>query len=149
MCWKWTKVSSIWLLYSVWVLGPFASRVYVTYHFWTSICNVIGYWRLRSVCYTSLFTSLVVTTISVYNVLRSSDVVSRSGPGSSLDLLLRSSFICVFVLSSVSLFCLCLFSMSLFSVSVRLPAAPQIECLRLGKKTVSFPATAVSNNLVA
>jgi hypothetical protein len=39
-------------------------------------------------------------------------------------------------------------------VSVRLSAAPQIRCLRLRKKTpspapVSFPVTAVSNNLVA
>jgi hypothetical protein len=104
-------------------------HVYVTCHFWTPICNVLGYWRHRSVCYTSLFTtSLVVTTISVYNELWPSDVVSQSGPGSSLDLLLGSSLFCVFDLSSVicssvmsfavfSLLCLYL-GVSLFSVSL-------------------------------
>jgi hypothetical protein len=41
-------------------------HVYVTYHVWTPICNVLGYWRHRSVCYTSLFTtSLVVITVSL------------------------------------------------------------------------------------
>jgi hypothetical protein len=115
-------------------------HVYVTYHSWTLICNMLGYWRHRSICYTSLFTTpLVVTTISVYNVLGPSDVVFRSGPGSSLDLLLGSSLICVsgrsFEPSSVSLQCLSsvslsrsLFYLCPFSVSV----APQIECLRLG-----------------
>jgi hypothetical protein len=44
----------------------FTPRVYVTYHFWTPICYVLSYWRHRSVCYTSLFTtSLVATIISV------------------------------------------------------------------------------------
>jgi hypothetical protein len=62
--------------------------------------NVLGYWRRRSVCYSGLFaTSLVVTTISFYNVLGPSDVASRSGPGSSaLDLwssVIRSSLISV------------------------------------------------------
>jgi hypothetical protein len=111
-------------LYSVLVLGPFTSRVYVTYHFWTPICKVLGYWRHRSVCYTSLFTTpLVVTTIS-----QPSDVVSRSGPGSSLDLLLGSSLIRVsgrsFDLSSVSLFSVrvssLLFSVSLSKVKITL-----------------------------
>jgi hypothetical protein len=76
--------------------------------------------------------------------------VSRSGPCSSLDLLLGSSLICIsggsFDLSSV-----CLSSL-LFSVSVRLSAAPQIGCLRPGKKTpsptFSFSVAAVSKNLV-
>jgi hypothetical protein len=58
-------------------------------------CNVLGYWRRRSVCYTCLFTtSLVVTTISFYNVLGPSDVVSRSGPGTSA-LILGFPVICV------------------------------------------------------
>jgi hypothetical protein len=101
-------------MYRVGVLGPLTSRVYVTYHFWTSNCNILGYWKHRSVCYTSLFTTpLVVTAISVYNVLGPSDVVSRSGPGSSLDLLLGFSLICVsgrsFDLSSVCLLCVCPF----------------------------------------
>jgi hypothetical protein len=65
-------------------------------------------------------TPLVVTTISVYNVPGLSDIVSRSGPGSTLDLLLGSSLIWVFDLSSVSL----------FSVFIRLSAAPQIGSLR-------------------
>jgi hypothetical protein len=38
--------------------------VYVICHCWTPICNVLGYWWHRSICYTSLFTTpLVVTTI--------------------------------------------------------------------------------------
>jgi hypothetical protein len=70
------------------VLDHFTLRVYVICHFWTAICNVLGYSRHRSVCYTSLFTApLVVTTISVYSLLWPSDVVSRSGP-------LISSVIC-------------------------------------------------------
>jgi hypothetical protein len=51
------------------VLGPFTSRVYVTYHFWTPICDVLSYWRHRSVCYISLFTtSLVVITIFLFTM---------------------------------------------------------------------------------
>jgi hypothetical protein len=99
-------------MYNVGVLDHITSRVYVICHFWTPICNVLGYWRRRSVCYTCLFTTPpVVTTISVYNVLWPSDFASLSGPGSSLDLLLGSSLICVFDLcfSSVSLFYLCLY----------------------------------------
>jgi hypothetical protein len=97
------------------VFGPFASRVYVTYHFWTPICNLLGCWRHCPICYTSLFTtSLVVTTISVYNVLGPSDVVSRSGPGSAsliapLISLLCLSSLCVCV-------CVCLLSVWLFSL---------------------------------
>jgi hypothetical protein len=50
-------------------------------HFWTPSCNVLGYWTYHLICYTCLFTTpLVVTTISVYDELWSSDVVSRSGP---------------------------------------------------------------------
>jgi hypothetical protein len=109
-------------MYSVGVLGPFTSRVYVTYHFRTPICNVLGYWRHRSVCYTSLFTtSLVVTTNSVYNVLGPSDVVSRSGSGSSLDLFGDLSSISLMCLSSVPLFSVCFLSVSLLcSLSVSL-----------------------------
>jgi hypothetical protein len=110
------------ILYNVWVLGHFTSRVYVTFHFWTPICNVLGYWRHRSDCYTSLFTTpLVVTTISVYNVLGPSDVVSRSGPGSSLDLLLDSSLVCVFDLSSVCVSSLCLSSLCVSSLLFSVP----------------------------
>jgi hypothetical protein len=58
-------------------------------------CNVLGYWRRRSVCYSGLFmTSLVVTTISFtmcsYHL---------SGPGSSALVLwspwIWSSLVCV------------------------------------------------------
>jgi hypothetical protein len=36
---------------------------------WAKYCDVLGYWRRRTVCYSGLFTtSLVVTTISFYNV---------------------------------------------------------------------------------
>jgi hypothetical protein len=50
------------------------------------------YWRRHSICYFSLFTtSQVVTTVSFYNVLWPSDVVSLSGPGSS-TLVLWSAF---------------------------------------------------------
>jgi hypothetical protein len=35
-------------------------HVYVICHFWTPICNVRGYWRHRSVCYTSLLTTPLV-----------------------------------------------------------------------------------------
>jgi hypothetical protein len=91
--------------------------VCVICHIWTPICNVLGYWRHRSVCYTSLFTTtLVVTTISVYSVLWPSDAVSRSGP-----------FISCYLfgdLSSVSLsrclFYLCLFCLSVISLSFSL-----------------------------
>jgi hypothetical protein len=95
-----SSTETVIILYCVGVLGPFTSRVYVTDHFWIPICNVLGYWRHRSVCYTSLFTtSLVVTTISFYNVLGPSDIASRSGPGSSVIILgspmISSSVICV------------------------------------------------------
>jgi hypothetical protein len=64
------------------------------------MCNLLGYWWHRSVCYASLFpTSLVVTTISVYNVLWPSDVVSLSGP------LISSLFSVRWSLFSVSLLC--------------------------------------------
>jgi hypothetical protein len=131
------------------VLGPFTSRVYVTYHFWTPICNVLGYWRHRPICYTSLFTtSLVVTTISVYHVLGPSYVASLSGPGFSLDLLLGSSLICVsdfsfdlsfLCVSSVSLFYLCLLSVSLLSFFCVCPfiCCPSNTVLAPGKDDTS------------
>jgi hypothetical protein len=78
-------------------------------------CDVLVYWRHRSVCYTSLFTTSLVTTISFYNVLGPSDVVSRSGPGSSLGLLFGSSLICVSGRSFVSLFCVSLLCVCLLS----------------------------------
>jgi hypothetical protein len=57
------------------------ATLYVMGHFWTPICNVLGYRIHHSICYTCLFTTpLVVIIISVYSVLWSSDVVSRSGP---------------------------------------------------------------------
>jgi hypothetical protein len=94
-------------------------QYYVMCHFWTLICNVLGYWRHHSICYTSLFTTpLVVTTVSGYNVLWPSDVVSRSGLFSviysvisfgvfiSVSLLYLSSFSVCCVLCYISLLCL-------------------------------------------
>jgi hypothetical protein len=76
--------------------------VYVICHFWTPISNVLGYRRHHSICYTCLFTTLlVVTIVSGYNVLWPSDVVSRSGPLISSVLSVRWSFFNVFI--SVSL----------------------------------------------
>jgi hypothetical protein len=148
-------------MYNVSVLDHFTLRVYVTYHFWTPICNVLGYWRHRSVCYTSLFTtSLVVITISVYNVLWPSDVVSRSGP-------LVSSAICSVIsfgdLSSVSLsrclFYLCLFSLSVcLSLSRCLFSSPSLSPLKSRgcawnrrhlTPRLYFPLLRFPNNLVA
>jgi hypothetical protein len=72
--------------------------LYVTCLRYWSLLNtkfdVLGYCRRRSVCYSGLFTtSLVVTTISFYNVLWPSDVASPerswflcSGPLISFDL---------------------------------------------------------------
>jgi hypothetical protein len=97
-------------------LVPLRHVFIATYHFWTPICNVLGYRRHRSVCYTSLFTtSLVSTTVSFYNVLGPSDVVSRSGPGSSA-LVLGSSLIYVSD-RSLDLSSLCVSSVSLFYLS--------------------------------
>jgi hypothetical protein len=76
--------------------------VYAICHFWTPICNVLGYRRQHSICYTCLFmTPLVVTTISGYIVLWPSDVVSRGGPLISSLLFVRWSLFSVFI--SVSL----------------------------------------------
>jgi multidrug transporter EmrE-like cation transporter len=102
-------------------------------HFWTPICNVLGYWWHHSICYTSLFTTpLVVTTISGYSMLRPSDVVSRSGP-------LISSVIC----SVISLQCLYL-GISSISVSISaslLSLSPSrclfYLCLYLGISSIS------------
>jgi hypothetical protein len=92
--------------------------VYVICHFWTPVCNVLGYWWHRSVCYTSLFTtSLVVTTISVYSVLWLSDVVSRSG---SLISSVICSVISFGVFISVSLLSLSHLGVSSISVSLYL-----------------------------
>jgi hypothetical protein len=81
------------------------------------------YWRRRSDCYSGLFTtSLVVTTISVYNVLWPSVVASLSGPGSSALVLcspvIWSSLICLWslpwsaslILSLAAFICLPLWS---------------------------------------
>jgi hypothetical protein len=89
-------------------------------HFWTPICNVLGHWRHRSICYTSLFTTpLVVTTISVYSVLWPFDVVSRSGPLISSLLSVRWSLFGVFIsVSLLSVSSLCIFYLSSFSDSV-------------------------------
>jgi hypothetical protein len=78
--------------------------LYVTcLRYWSLLntkCDVLEYWRRRSVCNSGFFTtSLVVTTISFYNVLWPSDVASLSGPGSSALVvwspLIWSSLICV------------------------------------------------------
>jgi hypothetical protein len=98
--------------------------LYVTcLRYWSLLntkCNVLEYRRRHSVCYSGLFTtSLVVTTISFYNVLWPSDVVSPGGPGSSalvlwsslicaglsLDLLLLSAFCDLLVYLPLFLFC--------------------------------------------
>jgi hypothetical protein len=118
-------------------------HVYVTCHSWTPICNVLGYWRHHSICYTSLFTtSLVVITISVYSVLWPSDVVSRSGPLISFLLSVLWSLFSVFI--SVSLLSLSV----VFSLLCVLSPAPQIQCLRLEQKTpsltVAFSVASVS-----
>jgi hypothetical protein len=134
------------------VLRPFSSRVYLTHHFWTPICNVLGYWRYRSVCYT-VYYDFTSRHYYFYNVLWPSDFASLSGPG-SFALTLGSSLICVsgrsFDLSSV----ICsvssfgdLSSVSLFSVFCFYSAAPEVGCWRPGKKTpchrVSFPVLAL------
>jgi hypothetical protein len=109
------------LMYNVW--GTWS--LYVTGLRYLSLlntkCNVLGYWRRRSVCYSGLFTtSLVVTTISVYSVLWPSDFVSRSGPSISSLLSVRRFLFSDFI--SVSLLCLSLlcslFYLSSFSVPV-------------------------------
>jgi hypothetical protein len=52
----WGTLIPLWRqMYHVGVLGPFTSRVYFSYHFWTPICNVLGYWRHHSVCYFSYY----------------------------------------------------------------------------------------------
>jgi hypothetical protein len=56
----------------------------ILYNVWPLLdanCNLLGYRRHHSICYTCLFTTPpVVTTVCGYNVLWPSDVVSRSGP---------------------------------------------------------------------
>jgi hypothetical protein len=50
-------------------------------HCGAPICNWLGYWRHRSICYTGLFpTPRVVITISPYNEFWPSDILSRGGP---------------------------------------------------------------------
>jgi hypothetical protein len=108
-------------------------------------CDVLEYWRRRSVSYSGLFTtSLVVTTITFYNVRWPSDVASQRGPGSSalvlwspwiwpslicvgpsLDLLLLPacwSTFCDLLQCSPSVFC-------------HYSAAPEVGCWRPGEKT--------------
>jgi hypothetical protein len=119
-------------------------------------CNMLGYWRCCSVCYTSLFTtSLVVTTISFYNVLGPSDVVARSVPGSSA-LILGSPWIWSLVASLISVLWSVLPWSLFFCLTCLYSAAPEIGCLRPRKKTPSpavfFPVLALLqflNNSVA
>jgi hypothetical protein len=102
-------------------------HAYVICHFWTPVCNVLGYWRHHSVCYSSLFTTpLVITTISVYSELWPSVVMPRSGPLISSLLCVQWSLFSVFisvslllsaVFSLLSVFFLCLLSLFL-SMSV-------------------------------
>jgi hypothetical protein len=107
--------------------------------------NVLGYWRHRSICYISLFTTpLVVTTISVYSVLWPSDVVSRSGS-------LISSVICsVIYFGDLSLVSLsrCLFYLCL---SYLLPLKSSVCAWnrRHFPPRLHFPLLRFSNNLVA
>jgi hypothetical protein len=98
--------------------------LYVICHFWTPVCNVLGSWRHHSVCYIPLFTTpLIVTTISVYNELWSTDVVSRSSPLISSLFPVRwsplvISFQCLYLgVSFVSMFCLSLLFLSLCLIS--------------------------------
>jgi hypothetical protein len=113
--------------------------MYVICHFWTPVCNAQVYWRRRSVCYTSLFTTpLVVTTISVYSVLWPSGVVSLSGPLISsvicsvislqcpyLGVSFNSVFSVCGVLSSISFLCLFLSSVSSLLCSAFCLSAPE------------------------
>jgi hypothetical protein len=92
----------------------FTLQVYVICHFWTPICNVLGYRRHHSICYTCLFTTpLVVITISGYNVSWPSDVVSRSGLLISSDICSVISRQCLYLGVSVSSMSVSLLSLSL------------------------------------
>jgi hypothetical protein len=100
------------ILYNVWGIWSLSSRVYVTYHFWIPICNGLGYWRHRSVCYTSLFTISLVTTISF--TMYSDPLMLCLGAVlvplwiCCLDLPWSASLISLLFLSSVPLFSVCL-----------------------------------------
>jgi hypothetical protein len=107
-------------------------------------CNVLGYWRHRSVCYASLFTTpLVVTTISVNSVLWPSDVVSRSGPLISSVICSLISFQClnlgVSSISVSSLFCCVLSPISLLSLSSHLSLSLCLSLSLMLRPTVSRP----------
>jgi hypothetical protein len=114
-------------------------HVYVICHFWTPICNVLGYWWHRSICYTRLFTTpLLVATISGYNVLWPSDVVSRSGPLISSVISSVISLQCLYlgvssisVSISVSLLCLlCSFFSSSIVGNLLFVVSNQLQCIR-------------------
>jgi hypothetical protein len=91
-------------MYNVCGTWPFTSRVHYLSILNTNR-NVLGYWKHRLICCTCLFTTpLVVTTISVYNELWPSDVMSRSSPLISSLLSVWWSLFSVFI--SVSLLCL-------------------------------------------
>jgi hypothetical protein len=102
-------------------------------------CNVLGYWRHRSICYISLFTtSLVVITISPYNVLWPSDVVSQSGPLISVLLSVRWSTFVMFSLLPLSLLCVCRPSIRVFAPGME-DTLPH-DCISLcsGFRTISL-----------
>jgi hypothetical protein len=112
------------------VLDHFTLRVYVICHFWTPICNVLGYWRHRSICYTSLFsTPVVVTTIffpvcydpltSYLGVVLWSRVICLVICLQCLYLGVSSRYLCLLCPTSVSPLFICLFFF--LSVSYLLP----------------------------
>jgi hypothetical protein len=127
-CWRWNFRKCIVTCWCTW-------SFYVTcLRYWSLLntnCNVPGYWRHRSVCYTCLFTTpLVVTTISVYSVLDSLTLCLWAVLWSLLLSVRWSPSLC-------SLFCRCLFSVCvssllfIFICPFVLSAAPQKQCLRL------------------
>jgi hypothetical protein len=112
------RISNDMILYYVCAMQFHCDANCPVYNVWPLLdakCNLLGYRRRRSICYTCLFTtSLVVTTISVYSVLWPSDVLSRSGPWiSSVSVLNADSWLTwLFIIHLSSLFFLLSLSVS-------------------------------------